>query len=300
MYKLVAIDLDGTMLNQYGIITEKTKKAISKAQEKGVEVMIASGRAITSVKRFSKEINSNKYFISGNGAITYDIKNNKILYENILSKTKALKIIKICEENSIYYNVYTENGIIAKNLSYNTLYYYKDNLTKPDENRTHINIVENVYDYFEQREEKILKIMICDEHKTVFNSIVRKLKELSEIEVLEVSHMSRKIIKQGTDEIALEYFYTEVSAKDVDKWNALEEIIGLMNISKEEVVTIGDNANDLKMITNAGLGVAMGESAPYVKQSADIIAPTNDEDGVAIILNKIFDLKLYIVVKYRL
>ena len=292
MYKLVAIDLDGTMLNQYGIITEKTKKAISKAQEKGVEVMIASGRAITSVKRFSKEINSNKYFISGNGAITYDIKNNKILYENILSKTKALKIIKICEENSIYYNVYTENGIIAKNLSYNTLYYYKDNLTKPDENRTHINIVENVYDYFEQREEKILKIMICDEHKTVFNSIVRKLKELSEIEVLEVSHMSRKIIKQGTDEIALEYFYTEVSAKDVDKWNALEEIIGLMNISKEEVVTIGDNANDLKMITNAGLGVAMGESAPYVKQSADLIAPTNDEDGVAIILNKIFDLNL--------
>ena len=292
MYKLVAIDLDGTMLNQYGIITEKTKKAISKAQEKGVEVMIASGRAITSVKRFSKEINSNKYFISGNGAITYDIKNNKILYENILSKTKALKIIKICEENSIYYNVYTENGIIAKNLSYNTLYYYKDNLTKPDENRMHINIVENVYDYFEQREEKILKIMICDEHKTVFNSIVRKLKELSEIEVLEVSHMSRKIIKQGTDEIALEYFYTEVSAKDVDKWNALEEIIGLMNISKEEVVTIGDNANDLKMITNAGLGVAMGESAPYVKQSADIIAPTNDEDGVAIILNKIFDLNL--------
>lgn len=292
MYKLVAIDLDGTMLNQYGIITEKTKKAISKAQEKGVEVMIASGRAITSVKRFSKEINSNKYFISGNGAITYDIKNNKILYENILSKTKALKIIKICEENSIYYNVYTENGIIAKNLSYNTLYYYKDNLTKPDENRTHINIVENVYDYFEQREEKILKIMICDEHKTVFNSIVRKLKELSKIEVLEVSHMSRKIIKQGTDEIALEYFYTEVSAKDVDKWNALEEIIGLMNISKEEVVTIGDNANDLKMITNAGLGVAMGESAPYVKQSADIIAPTNDEDGVAIILNKIFDLNL--------
>lgn len=292
MYKLVAIDLDGTMLNQYGIITEKTKKAISKVQEKGVEVMIASGRAITSVKRFSKEINSNKYFISGNGAITYDIKNNKILYENILSKTKALQIIKICEENSIYYNVYTENGIIAKNLNYNTLYYYKDNLTKPDENRTHINIVENVYDYFEQREEKILKIMICDEHKTVFNSIVRKLKELSEIEVLEVSHMSRKIIKQGTDEIALEYFYTEVSAKDVDKWNALEEIMSLMNISKEEVVTIGDNANDLKMITNAGLGVAMGESAPYVKQSADIIAPTNDEDGVAIILNKIFDLNL--------
>ena len=197
-----------------------------------------------------------------------------------------MKIIKICEENSIYYNVYTENGIIAKNLSYNTLYYYKDNLTKPDENRTHINIVEYVYDYFEQREEKILKIMICDEHKTVFNSIVRKLKELSEIEVLEVSHMSRKIIKQGTDEIALEYFYTEVSAKDVNKWNALEEIIGLMNISKEEVVTIGDNANDLKMITNAGLGVAMGNSSPEMKAIADVVVSDNNSEGVAEVIRK--------------
>ena len=79
MYKLVAIDLDGTMLNQYGIITEETKDVIKKVQEKGTEVMIASGRAITSVKRCSKEINSQKNFISGNGAVTYDIENNKIL-----------------------------------------------------------------------------------------------------------------------------------------------------------------------------------------------------------------------------
>lgn len=290
MYKLVAIDLDGTMLNQYGIITKKTKEVIKCAQNNGIEVIIASGRTITSVKRFSKEINSNKYFISGNGAITYDITNNKILYENLLDKQKALKIIKICEENSIYYNVYTENGIIAKNLNYNTLYYYKDNLTKPDENRTHINIVEDVYNYINDKDEKILKIMICDEHKSVFNSIVRKLKELSEIEVLEVSHMSRKIIKQGTEEIALEYFYTEVSAKDVDKWNALEKLIELMNISKEEVITIGDNANDLKMIKNAGLGIAMGESAPYVKQSADMITLTNEEDGVAYALKKVLEM----------
>ena len=286
MYKLVAIDLDGTMLNKYGIITEKTKEIISKVQEKNVEVMIASGRAITSVKRFAKEIKSKKYFISGNGAITYDVENNKILYENILKKQKALQIIKIC----IYYNIYTENGIIAKNLNYNTLYYYKDNLTKPDENRTHINLVEDIYNYIDEKNEKILKIMICDEHKSVFNSIVRRLKEISEIEVLEVSHMSRKIIKQGTEEIALEYFYTEVSAKDVDKWNALEEVIKLMNISKEEVLTIGDNANDVKMIKNAGLGIAMGESAPYVKKCADKITLNNDEDGVAVALKEIFEI----------
>lgn len=289
MYRLVAIDLDGTMLNQYGIITEETKEAIKKVQEKNVEVIIASGRAINSVKSFSKEINSQNYFISGNGAITYDIQNDKILYENILSKQKVLQIIKVCEENSIYYNVYTENGIIAKSLNYNTLYYYKDNLSKPEENQTHINIVENVYDYIEQREEKILKIMICDEHQSVFNSIIRKLKEISQIEVLEVSHMSRKIIKQGTEEIKLEYFYTEVSAQNVDKWNAIENLIKILDISKEEVIAIGDNANDLKMIQNAGLGIAMGESAPYIKQSADKVTLENDENGVAQALEEIFN-----------
>lgn len=288
MYKLIAIDLDGTMLNQYGIITEKTKEAIKKAQQKDVEVIIASGRAINSVKNFAKEINSQKYFISGNGAITYDIQNDKILYENVLSKQKALQIIKVCEENSIYYNIYTEKGIIAKSLNYNTLYYYKDNLNKPEENQTHINIVENIYNYIEQREEKVLKIMICDEHQSVFNSIIRKLKEISQIEVLEVSHMSRKIIKHGTEEIKLEYYYTEVSAQNVDKWYAIEELIKILNITKEQVITIGDNANDVKMLQNSGLGIAMGESAPYVKQVADKTTLSNDEDGVAKALEEIF------------
>ena len=288
MYKLVAIDLDGTMLNKYGVITENTKNVIKKVQEKGVEVIIASGRPINSVKNFSKEINSQKYFISGNGAITYDIKNDKILYENILNKNKVLQVIKICEENSIYYNVYTENGIIAKNLNYNTLYYYKENINKSEENKTHINIVESIYDYIEKRDEKILKIMICDGSKPIFNSIMKKIREITDIEILDVSHMSRKIIKQGTEEIALEYFYTEISAKDVDKWNALEKLIELMNITKEEVVTIGDNANDIKMLKNAGLGVAMGESAPYVKECADEVTTSNDNDGVAVILEKIF------------
>ena len=288
MYKLVAIDLDGTMLNKYGVITENTKNVIKKVQEKGVEVIIASGRPINSVKNFSKEINSQKYFISGNGAITYDIKNDKILYENILNKNKVVQVIKICEENSIYYNVYTENGIIAKNLNYNTLYYYKENINKSEENKTHINIVENIYDYIENRDEKILKIMICDGSKTIFNSIMKKIREITDIEILDVSHMSRKIIKQGTEEIALEYFYTEISAKDVDKWNALEKLIELMNITKEEVVTIGDNANDIKMLKNAGLGVAMGESAPYVKECANEVTTSNDNDGVAVILEKIF------------
>ncbi len=281
MYKLVAIDLDGTMLNQYGIVTEETKKAIKKMQENGIEVMIASGRPTDSVKTIAKNIESKKYFIAGNGAIIYDITNNEIIYANTLKKQKVLDIIKICESNSIYYNIYTEKEIIAKNLQHNVLYYHKENLNKEEEDKTHINIVQNIYEYIENRDEKVIKITICDNNQAIFNSIMKKLKEIDEIEVLDVSHMSRKMIRQGTEEIPIEYFYTEISAKNVDKWNALEFLIQKTGLKQEEIVAIGDNLNDKKMIEMAGLGIAMAQSDPKVKEIADYITTSNNENGVA-------------------
>ena len=281
MYKLAAIDLDGTMLNQYGIVTQRTKQAIERAQQRGIEVIIASGRPMDSIKAIAEEIKSEKYFISGNGAIIYDIQNDEIIYENTLKKQKTLDIIKICEENSIYYNIYTEKEIIAKNLQCNVLYYHKENLNKEEKNKTHINIVENIYDYIVDRDEKVVKITICDNNQVIFNSIMRKLKEIEEIEVLEVSHMSRKIIRQGSVEVPIEYFYTEISAQNVDKWNAIEFLKEKMQIKTEEIVAIGDNVNDKKMIENAGLGIAMGESTPVIKDVANQITGSNNEDGVA-------------------
>ena len=288
MYKLIAIDLDGTMLNSYGIVTEKTKNAILNVQNKGIEVIIASGRPIDSIRAIAKEIKSENYFISGNGAILYDIKNDEILYGNTLNKNKVLEIIKICEENSIYYNIYTEKEIIAKSLNYNVLYYYKENLNKDEENKTHINIVENIYDYIQNHDEKIAKITICDKNQTIFKSIMKKLKEINEIEVLEVSHMSRKIIRQGTEEIPIKYYYTEISAKDVDKWDAIQILAKKLNIETENIVCIGDNINDKKMIENAGLGVAMKGSTPDIINVAKYVTETNDDAGVEKILNDIF------------
>lgn len=281
MYKLATIDLDGTMLNQYGVVTQNTKDAIKRAQERGIEVIIASGRPIDSIKTIAKEIKSEKYFISGNGAIIYDISKNEIIYENTLKKQKTLDIIKICEENSIYYNIYTEKEIIAKSLQCNALYYYKENTNKEEEDKTHINIVKDVYEYILKRDEKILKIAICDSHQTIFKSIMKKLREIDEIEVLEVEHMSRKMIRQGTEEVPIEYFYTEISAKNVDKWNAIEVLAEKMQIKPEEIIAIGDNMNDKKMIENAGMGVAMGQSVPIIKESAKYVTNTNIEDGVA-------------------
>ena len=239
MYKIVAVDLDGTMLNKYGIVTEETKQTIKQTIEKGTDVIIASGRPIDSIKTIAEEIGSNNYFIAGNGSLIYDIKNDKIIYEKFLSKQKILEIAKICEENSISYNIYTEDTIIAKQLKYNVLYYYKENLKKEEKNKTSITLVENIIDYIKKSENnKYLKITICDETKSIFNSVIRKLKTVSDIDILDVSHMSKKVIKQGTEDINIEYFYTEISLSDVDKWTAIEYLINQLNIKKEEVVAI--------------------------------------------------------------
>ena len=287
MYKLVAIDLDGTMLDSFGQVTENTKAVIQKTIEKGTDVIIASGRPIDSIKTIAKEIGSNKYFIAGNGALIYDIQKDEILYEKYMNKQKVLEIIKICEENSIAYNVYTDKTILATSLKYNVLYYHKENLKKQEDKRTHINIVENMYEYIQKmKEERFLKITICDDSKTVFQSIIRKLEKIKDIEILDVSHMSRKLIQQGTEEVPIEYYYTEISSKDVDKWFAIEFLMQKLNLKKEEIVAIGDNVNDKKMIEQAGLGIAMGQSMPQLKEIADYVTDANCEEGVAKALSK--------------
>ena len=281
MYKLIAIDIDGTLINSYGEITNENKNAVKKANEAGINVILASGRNYATIQSFSNDLNLNKYAICGNGSSIYDIKNNKVIYEKTLSKEKVLDIIKICEENSIYYNIYTEKEILAKSLNYNVLYYYKENLDKEEKNKTHIKIVEDLYKYLEERNEKIIKITICDNNKSIFNSILKKLKTIDDIEVLEVSHMSRKIIRQGTEEVPIEYFYTEISAKNVDKWYAIQMLAEKLNIKKEEIVAIGDNVNDEKMIKEAGLGIAMGQSSPKITKISNYITNNNNEEGVA-------------------
>lgn len=282
MYKFVAVDLDGTLLNSYGEVSEKNKKSIKKAIEKGVEIVLTSGRPIMSVKNLANELGANHYMICGNGAITYDVQKDQILYHRFLEKEKVMKIVKICEENSIFYNIYTKDTILAKNFHYNVLFYHQENAMKPEDKKTRITIVENIEEYIKNRqEEDYLKITICDNDKAVFGSIMRKLREMKKVDVLEVEHMSRKKIKDGTSEISMEYFYTEITNNNVDKWQAVENLIKKLKIKPEEVMAIGDNSNDIEMVKKAGLGIMMQNSAPYIKDLADVVVADNDHDGVA-------------------
>lgn len=289
MYKLVTVDLDGTLLNSYGEVTENTKEKIKKTQEKGVEIMIASGRPIDSIKTIAEEINSKKYFIAGNGAIIYDIQKEKIIYEKYIPRQKIIEIAKICEENNISYNIYTEKNIITQDLKYNVLYYYKENLKKDANKITSIIKVDSILEYVKNEPNiKCLKITVCDENQTIFKSIVRRLRAIENIDVMDVSHMSRKVFKQGTEDIEIGYFYTEISSTQVNKWQAMKYLLPILQIKPEEVIGIGDNINDKEMIENAGLGVCMGQSTPVIKEISDEITDSNTEEGVANVLEKIF------------
>ena len=290
MYKLIAIDLDGTLLNSYGQISEKNKIALQEAQKNGSEIVLSSGRSSNSVKNLANEIGNTKYIICGNGSLIYDLQKEEIIYDKFIDKKKALQIIQICEENSIYYNVYTENMVIAKSLSNNVLFYHQENANKPDSRKTKINLVDNIYEYIENLEnENILKFTISDNSNIIFNSIIKKLREIKNIDVLDVAHMSRKIIRAGTEEVQIAYYYTEITSENVDKWNAIEWLAEKLNIEKQDIIAIGDNVNDKLMIENAGLGVAMGNSAPYIKEIADRVVGSNNDDGVAEIIEEVIN-----------
>lgn len=287
MYKIVTVDLDGTLLNSAGEVSDYTKDIIQKSINKGTDIILASGRPINSVESIAYEIGSKNYLISGNGAIVYDIAKKEVIYDRFLNKEQVLNIVKICEENSIYCNVYTEMEVIAKSLNYNVLFYYKENARKEEGKRTNINIVPNMYKYIEDlSEERFLKVTVCDDNRMIFNSIIRKLKLINDIDVLDVSHMSRKVIKDGTSQIPIEYYYTEITNHNVNKWTAIEFLINKLHIQREDVIGIGDNVNDKEMIENAGLGVAMGNSSPEMKAIADVVVSDNNSEGVAEVIKK--------------
>lgn len=282
MYKLIAMDIDGTLLNSYGEVSEKNKEAIKKALEKNIEVVLTSGRMPKAILPIANEINANKYIISGNGAAIYDVQNDKIIYNSYMSKSKILEIIDICEKNSMFYNIYTNDVILTKSLNYNILFYYNENKKNPEDKKIKINIVDDIYKYVKEYEkDDFLKVTICDNDEFVFKSIMNKIKNIKNVDILEVAHMSKKIIKHGSEEHEIAYYYTEITNKNVNKWTALEVLLKKLEIEREKLIAIGDNVNDKEMIENAGLGIVTGNASPEMKKIANKIVANNNENGVA-------------------
>lgn len=243
---------------------------------------------VGAIKTISNEIvGANEFLIAGNGSFVYDIQNEEIICSDYIKKQKILEIIKVCEENSIFYSIYTADMIITKSLNFNCAYYNNENKKNSPDKKININITENIYDYVKNYEkDDFLKMTICDNDKIIFSGIMNKLKKIKDIDVLDVGHISRKIIKTGTKEEEISYFYTEITNKNVNKWKALEQLIDRLNITKEETIGIGDNINDRELLLNSGLGIAMGNSCPEIKAIAKEVVKDNNSSGVAEAIRK--------------
>lgn len=282
MYKLVAIDIDGTLLNSKGEMTDRTKQVLRKASEQGIYIVLTSGRLTDTVEKFCNEIGADKYLIAENGASIINLQTKELEFSKYISKDVVNKVLDICDENNIYYMVYTNKELIVKNIKHMAMFFYKQNYNP----NARIKTIVSGRDYINSVTDNFTKLMICDEDRAIYNNIVAKLGKIPEIDVLPVPHISNKQLEVDGKKTILEYSYADISAKGTNKWTAIKELMTKLGISENEVVAIGDNINDIKMIENAGLGVAMRNGSPHVRALADVVAPSNNEDGVAYIVEK--------------
>lgn len=287
MYKFVAIDIDGTLLNSSGELSERTISAVKRTTDNGVRVVLTSGRVTNSVEMIAEKVNADKYLICDNGASIYDVTQNKTIWSREIEKSTVLELIKTCIENDIYYMVFTDKEIIVKDLRHMALAFYKQRHNCKDEATGVTQFKYAGLEYIEKIEKPIRRIVVCDQDRTIYNSIVKKLTKFNDIELMASPHISNKIIKESDKTIILSYSYAEILPKNANKWSAIKELISRIGgISESEVMAIGDNFNDVSMIENAGLGVAMNNGATVAKEVARVVAPTNDEDGVAAVLER--------------
>lgn len=260
VYRLMAVDIDGTLLNDRDELTENTKKTIRKAVEKGLVFTIASGRPIQGVEDLGKALDLDVPFITYNGAMVVFGKSGKVLYEQKLSEKDTRDIVKLGEK-------YGTTIIVWKN---NRL--YVPVLNERVEKYKSITGVEPVLaeDTDQLTEGGVTKILWYDEAEKIEQYRTEIGKYLSENVNF---HPSRP-------------YFLEFVDKNASKAIAMEKLGEYYGIDRSEMIAVGDGFNDLSMIEYAGLGVAMANSPDTVKARADYVTLSNEEDGVAHVINK--------------
>lgn len=270
MYKLIAIDLDMTLLDRNKNISSRNKKAIELAKQKGVNIVLCSGRILKGVMYFAKILGlCDQVVVACNGAIVRDLKKDKDVYYVGLENQKSLAIARICKENDIYYHYYFQDTMIARKLDYSSKFYYEKNKELPEEERINIIIDDS---------ENTLKA--CGNLITKFVIIDKDVEKVDRV---------RKIIEReipGVETTKSDINILEVMKEGVNKKRALEFVCSYLGIAPEEVMAIGDNENDLQMIEFAGLGVAMENAIEELKEIADYVTKSHEDDGVARAIEK--------------
>lgn len=259
--------MDGTMLNSENQISKRTEEAIKNAKKKGVAVVLSTGRILKSAMNYSRDLQLKNPIISCNGAVIADGKEN-IIYKKSISKDIANSIMDLGQAHDIYYHFYSETSLYSKTYIKNILGFYNDPNDKDQSKRIEMNIFKDSRDIFDNNID-VCKFLFMDEDGYKLKVLREEISQIHEINVCS---------SWGNN--------FEIMDFEVSKGYALSSISKILDIPKEEIIAIGDNENDISMIEYAGLGVAMGNAVAKTKEASDIITSSNDEDGVAKIIEK--------------
>ena len=263
-YKIMVLDLDGTLTNSKKEISKPTKEALLDIQKRGYKVVLASGRPTPGILKLANELeleNYGGYILSFNGGKIIDCKTNEVIFEKALPKEVIPELHKIAVEENV--------GII----SYDA--------TKV--------VVGNGIDEYIEYEAKLngLEFVVVDNFPTYLDFPVNKCLMTGNHErLVKVQERLKNKYNSYLSIYFSEPFFLEIMPQNIDKAQSLLSLLSTLGISAEEMICCGDGFNDKSMIEYAGVGVAMENAQPAVKEVADYITKSNDEDGIVHVIDK--------------
>lgn len=268
--RLIAFDLDGTLLTSNKTISPRTLAVLHRAAEKGVLLVPATGRLHMAVPEDVLALPGLRYVAAVNGAEVYDLKEQKILYQAELEKEEALELMRYLDTLPAIYGCYQEGrGWIATRF-YEQMKDYADAPWLLESMRRAYISTDDPEKMLLSHENGPQKLQLY------FRDPKERLKVLEEI----TSRFPQYAISSSLP------INIEINAADATKGHALAFLTRHLGLKKEETLAFGDGTNDISMLLEAGTGVAMGNGAPEVLKAADRITDTNDEDGLAKVLEE--------------
>lgn len=271
MIKMLGVDLDGTCLNSDIELPLENKKALEAAIEKGVIVIPTTGRTLNIIPEEILEIPGIKYAITSNGAAVYNLENKRIIHSRPIPKESLKAIFDVLNNYDLLVEVYI-NGI--------------DYIKESQYKKIKEIVPENYWDLFLNDtvsipdEELDSLIETQDVEKMNFRIERDKLNKLKEIiEILKpIPGLELVYQAEGSGEI---------TSSEASKAEGLAVVANMNGVDCSQIVAIGDSNNDLPMISFAGTGVAMGQAEDHVKEYAQYVTATNDENGVALAIENL-------------
>ncbi|MBU3127029.1 Cof-type HAD-IIB family hydrolase [Clostridium tagluense] len=268
-YKLICIDMDGTLLNDEKIISAKNLRAIKLASEKGVRIAVCTGRIFTSAEFFSELLGVKSPVIASNGAYIREKDRNEVVYKSTLGVEKCKKLLSVFRQYGLYPHYYTSNIVFTEKLIHSSSFYKEVNKTLPKDKQVEIVLVEDWDEIFEKYESEIFKGIAVDEDLEKLQNAKNQLKGMEDFEVVSSRFDNLEVMNRG-----------------VSKGNAVKILGDYYGINSKQIICIGDSENDLSMIKFAGLGVAMENGNDAVKKASQYITDSNNCDGVAKVIEK--------------